>query len=178
RVAAACAKHDSQHDAPHSTERRGSRQDRRLSMAQRRLCKKTPVSSTKILYFPYSKPTSAGTISKAHPRAAATRTSVSSCGTAFLLSSLAITLWVSEAACASSFCVIPWSCLRAMSRSMIAAHCSDIVHTPHWNTVDIAAIRAQIDLVAPDLLAVHTRIDVPRHTMLPIQINAPEVFQL
>ena len=61
---------------------------------------------------------------------------------------------------------------------MIFAQLLGTGHTPYRNAIDVATVRAKIYLIAPDLVAVDVRVNVPRDAMCVIHIDTPKVLQL
>ena len=118
----------------------------------------------------------AGTHARSHPKADATFNNVSSWGVVFLLSKRAITDCVRQATCANSFCVIPRLCRCSISKSMIAAQFSGTENTPYRNAIDIAAVWAKVNFIAPYFLAVNVWVNVPRYAMGVIYIDSAEVL--
>ena len=61
---------------------------------------------------------------------------------------------------------------------MILAQLSGTERTPYRNAINIATVRAKVNLVAPYLVTVNVRVNVPRYAMGIIHIDPTEILQL
>ena len=61
---------------------------------------------------------------------------------------------------------------------MIFAQFSGTERTPYRNAIDIATVRAKVNLIVPYLVAVNVRVNVPRYAVGIIHIDPAKVFHL